>query len=179
MKLPGLYIHIPFCRSKCPYCSFFSITDLSPIPFFLTALTAEMALYRERFPVFDTVYIGGGTPSTLAAGEVEAILMSVRRTFTIAGGAEITMELNPGDATPDYLRQIRDCGVNRLNIGVQSFDDEVLAFLGRRHSSRQAVETIVESREAGFGNLDFWGDYEKLPFDPERSNDLLVCGRLL
>jgi len=153
MPLPGLYLHIPFCRSKCPYCGFYSITDLAPVPSFLEALAAEMALYRERFPAFDTVYIGGGTPSVLTAGELEAIIGEVRNRFALPDGVEITVEINPGDATPRFLQASRRSGVSRLNVGVQSFDDDVLAFLGRRHTSRQAVETILLAREVGFDNL--------------------------
>jgi oxygen-independent coproporphyrinogen-3 oxidase len=153
MPLPGLYLHIPFCRSKCPYCGFYSITDLAPVPSFLEALAAEMALYRERFPTFDTVYIGGGSPSVLAAGELEAIIGEVRKTFALPDGVEITLEINPGSVTPGFLQASRRSGVSRLNVGVQSFDDGILAFLGRRHTSQQAVETILLAREAGFDSL--------------------------
>ena len=153
MALPGLYLHIPFCRSKCPYCGFTSITDLAPVPSFLGALAAEMALYRERFPAFDTIYIGGGTPSVLVAGELEAIIGEIRKTFALPDGVEITLEINPGSVTPGFLQASRRSGVSRLNVGVQSFDDDVLAFLGRRHTSRQAVETILLAREAGFDSL--------------------------
>ena len=153
MPLPGLYLHIPFCRSKCPYCGFYSITDLAPVPSFLEALAAEMALYRERFPAFDTVYIGGGTPSVLTAGELEAIIGEVRKTFALPDGVEITLEINPGGVTPGFLQASRRSGVSRLNVGVQSFDDGILAFLGRRHTSQQAVETILLAREAGFDSL--------------------------
>jgi oxygen-independent coproporphyrinogen-3 oxidase len=153
MALPGLYLHIPFCHSKCPYCGFYSITDLAPLPSFLGALAVEMALYRERFPAFDTVYIGGGTPSVLAVAQLEAIIGEIRKTFALPEGVEITVEINPGDATPGFLQASRRSGVSRLNVGVQSFDDDVLAFLGRRHTSRQAVETILLAREAGFDSL--------------------------
>ncbi len=153
MALPGLYLHIPFCRSKCSYCGFYSITDLAPVPSFLGALAAEIALYREHFPAFDTVYIGGGTPSVLAAGELEAIIGEVRKTFALPDGVEITLEINPGGVTPGSLQALRRSGVSRLNVGVQSFDDAALAFLGRRHTSQQAVETILLAREAGFDSL--------------------------
>ena len=151
----GLYVDIPFCRTKCPYCSFASITDLALAPDFLRALAAEMSLYREQFPAFDTVYLGGGTPSVLATGQIEAILGEVRKSFSLPGEVEITVEINPGDATPRLMQALRRGGVSRLNVGVQSFDDEALAFLGRRHTSRQAVETLLLARAAGFDSVGF------------------------
>jgi oxygen-independent coproporphyrinogen-3 oxidase len=111
-----------------------------------------MALYRERFPAFDTVYLGGGTPSVLAAGELETIIGESRNTFALSDEVEITVEINPGDATSRFLQDERS-GVSRMNVGVQSFEDDALAFLGRRHTSRQAVETILLAREAGFDSL--------------------------
>ncbi len=151
--LPGLYIHIPFCIRKCAYCGFYSVTDLTLIPDFLAALRREMSLNKDVHREFDTVYIGGGTPSVLAAADLERLIDDIRTAFTITPDAEITLEANPGDITAGLLATLRRAGVNRLNIGCQSFDDETLAFLGRRHQARQALEAIRMARDAGFDNL--------------------------
>ena len=151
--LPGLYIHIPFCIRKCAYCAFYSVTDLALIPDFLAALRREMSLNKGVYREFDTVYIGGGTPSVLAAADLERLIDDVRTAFAITSDAEITLEANPGDITAGLLATLRSAGVNRLNIGCQSFDDETLAFLGRRHQARQALEAIRMARDAGFDNL--------------------------
>jgi len=150
---PGLYIHIPFCRSKCHYCNFYSTTFLTRIDEFLKALPREMAMYRETFSRFDTIYIGGGTPSLLSIEHFDSILSQIRNAFIVSPNPEITIEINPADTAPEYLASLRHLGVNRLNIGVQSFDDTVLAFLTRRHSVHQAMDTIETVRNAGFENI--------------------------
>ena len=152
-QIPGLYIHIPFCLSKCLYCDFYSSTSLSALPRFLDALFKEMEMYRNLFKPFDTVYIGGGTPSLLSPQQLECILVRIRENFDLIRNTEITVETNPADLNRSYLGSMREIGVNRVNIGVQSFDQEVLAFLGRRHSARQAISAIEVSREAGFHNI--------------------------
>ncbi|MGI6387574.1 MAG: radical SAM family heme chaperone HemW [Desulfomonilia bacterium] len=151
--IPGLYIHFPFCRSKCGYCDFYSVTETSLISSFLEALSMEAALYREEFTAFDTVYLGGGTPSLMAPDQVEALLEMVLDTFTILANAEITMELNPADLTREDLRVLRRAGINRVNIGVQSFHDRELQFLGRRHDQRQAMKALEWAGSAGFDNI--------------------------
>ena len=149
----GLYIHIPFCLSKCVYCDFYSSTFLSGLPLFLDALFKEMEMYRGRFGLFDTLYIGGGTPSLLSPQQLESILIRIRDTFELPSNSEITVETNPADLNQPYLESIREIGINRINIGVQSFDEEMLRFLGRRHSLRQAASAIEASRNAGFHNM--------------------------
>ncbi len=153
MKTPGLYIHIPFCRSKCLYCGFYSSTSLDLVPEFLKALPLEMDLYRSEFSSFDTLYIGGGTPSLLSAGELGAILEATAKRFTISSRAEITLEANPADLTPLSLQAWRRLGINRLNIGVQALDDGALAFLGRRHNRSQALAALQAAGDAGFANV--------------------------
>jgi oxygen-independent coproporphyrinogen III oxidase len=152
-KLPGLYIHIPFCIQKCGYCGFFSVTDLTRIPAYLTALRSEMNFYRAWSASFDTLYIGGGTPSVLAAEELEKLIADIRGTFAVSSDAEITVEANPADLTEGLLSALRRAGMNRINIGCQSFDDDALAFLGRRHTARQAEEAVRLVREAGFDRI--------------------------
>jgi oxygen-independent coproporphyrinogen-3 oxidase len=150
---PGLYIHVPFCIRKCAYCGFYSVTDRSRIPAFRSALRREMDLFRGWAASFDTLYLGGGTPSVLPADDLAGLIADLRTAFTIAGDAEITVEANPGDVTPDFLAAIRRAGVNRLNIGVQSFDNSILALLGRRHDRAQAVAAVTAARGAGMDNI--------------------------
>jgi len=151
--IPGLYIHIPFCLSKCPYCDFYSSTDTSALPLFLEALLKEIEMYSNRFRAFDTLYIGGGTPSLLNPLQLEIILEKIRETFNLPPTSEITVETNPADLNRSYLQSLRDIGINRINIGVQSFDQEILKFLGRRHSVKEAISAMEASRGAGFANV--------------------------
>jgi oxygen-independent coproporphyrinogen III oxidase len=149
----GLYIHIPFCKSKCGYCSFYSIKSLNLIPDFIDALNKEMKFYSKLFTSFNTVYLGGGTPSLLSPQQLETILKTVGKFYRIDHHAEITIEVNPGDVSLEYFRALRLLGINRLNIGIQSFDDNILKFLGRRHNSAEAIAAINDSRKAGFDNI--------------------------
>jgi oxygen-independent coproporphyrinogen-3 oxidase len=153
VMIPGLYIHIPFCLSKCHYCNFYSETSLKHLSSYTQALDREMALYDQPFRKFDTVYFGGGTPSILKANQIADILRSIEGYFSLSEKSEITVEANPGDLDPDFLSSLRKSGVNRLNIGVQSFDDDILDFLGRRHSSRDAVHAIETAYNEGFTNV--------------------------
>ena len=121
MSAPGLYIHIPFCRSKCHYCGFYSTTSFELAPDFLTALLHEMDIYRQTFSRFDTIYIGGGTPSVLSVKDLEAILNGAANKFAVSPHAEITLEVNPADIDLPGLKALRRLGINRINIGVQSF----------------------------------------------------------
>jgi oxygen-independent coproporphyrinogen-3 oxidase len=155
--IAGLYIHIPFCLSKCRYCDFYSLTSISAVPDFLDALFKEMEMYRPRFHSFDTVYVGGGTPSLLSPQQLESILIRVRENFNLISNleiaSEITIETNPADLNRSFLESMREIGINRINIGVQSFDEKVLDFLGRRHSVKQAISAVEASRKAGFHNI--------------------------
>ncbi len=154
-KIPGLYIHIPFCLRKCHYCNFYSSTSTSLIPQFLEALFKEMERVRSRetWEPFDTVYLGGGTPSLLTSKQLESILDRIRINFVLLPDAEITLEANPGDLDLSFLQGVRSTGINRLNIGIQSFDPKVLDLLGRRHSREQALSALDNSRKAGFQNM--------------------------
>jgi oxygen-independent coproporphyrinogen-3 oxidase len=152
-NLPGLYIHIPFCRSKCSYCSFYSTTSLERIDDFLSGLLTEMNFYGPSFGRFDTLYIGGGTPSVLSIKHFSGILTHVHKTFHFTENPEITVEINPADMSFNVLKSLRSMGVNRISIGAQSFNDNILAFLGRRHTGSQARRTIVDAGRAGFENI--------------------------
>jgi oxygen-independent coproporphyrinogen-3 oxidase len=151
--VPGLYIHIPFCKSKCEYCDFYSATDTGFIPLFVDAILKEIDAYREEFMVFDTIYLGGGTPSLLSLQQIETILNKIRNTFTLEPDPEITVEVNPADWRREDLRIVRSFGINRVSIGVQSLDDRELLFLGRRHNGKQAMLTVEDSISAGFKNI--------------------------
>jgi putative oxygen-independent coproporphyrinogen III oxidase len=152
-KPAGLYIHVPFCRGKCLYCDFASGTDLALVQDWLAALEREMVFYNDFAPRFDTLYLGGGTPSLLTADELANLFESLQKHFVFIPGTEITLEANPDDIAPDILKHYRDLGANRLSLGVQSFDDRELAFLGRRHDAAQALKALALAREAGFANL--------------------------
>jgi oxygen-independent coproporphyrinogen-3 oxidase len=149
----GLYIHVPFCRSKCAYCDFYSITDTSQADDYVEALSCEMDFYRDFAPVFDTIYIGGGTPSCLHSRHLAEMLRRVRSVFAIAEDSEVTVEVNPGDTDADSMQALLDAGVNRVSIGVQSFDDGLLKFLGRRHDGHEGRKALEVARTAGCLNL--------------------------
>jgi len=149
----GLYIHIPFCIRKCPYCDFYSITDLSLKNAFTKALALEMRFYAAHAVSVDTLYIGGGTPSLLKPGEIESILAEAHRCFNILADVELTLEVNPGTVSARSLSDYRRCGINRIHIGVQSFQDRVLGFLQRIHTAEDAANSIQWARRAGFTNI--------------------------
>jgi oxygen-independent coproporphyrinogen-3 oxidase len=149
----GLYVHIPFCLRKCCYCDFYSISDLSQTSEFLAALKREMQMNSGTPLVFDTLYIGGGTPSVLPPEAIGQIIETAGRYFSIASDAEKTLEVNPGTVTLENLSEYRKFGVNRLNIGVQSFNDNNLRFLGRIHSGRDARLSVEWAHRAGFDNI--------------------------
>lgn len=154
--MPGLYLHIPFCRRKCPYCDFFSIEGddvrLAGYPALLQRHLAWAAAHGWQGP-FDTVYFGGGTPSLLAPAAVGALLDSAAREFGLAGDAEITLEANPGTVTLASLADYRAAGINRLSLGLQSLDPQQLAALGRLHDAAQGVQAVRWARQAGFADL--------------------------
>lgn len=148
--MAGLYVHIPFCKRRCRYCDFFSTTRLERQEAYVAALVKEIAARKdEAGEPIRTIYLGGGTPSTLAPQDITRILDAVG----INEAEEITMELNPGDASPAYMQALRDMGINRLSIGIQSFQDDLLTLIGRRHNAQQALDAVRMAQEAGFENL--------------------------
>ena len=153
MRNAGLYIHVPFCRAKCPYCDFYSTPALSLVDDWLHAVRKEAALYRNRFPTFDSLYFGGGTPTVLSDEAFRKLTSALRGLFTFAENTEITVEVNPEDVSPEKLEALKFCGVNRLSIGVQSFNDEELTFLKRRHSAKLSERAVKLSQSAGFENI--------------------------
>ena len=151
--LPGLYVHVPFCRSKCPYCGFYSIPSSAPIDAWIDGLKREILYHKNQFTQFDTLYLGGGTPSFLSTKVLESLLAYLLGHFHLTPDAEITLEANPGDINPNKAKALKMMGVNRINLGVQSFNDHILKFLGRRHSGKDAEDAIGHLRSAGFENI--------------------------
>ena len=150
---PGLYIHVPFCRSKCPYCGFYSIASCSLVPRWLKALKREISYYKGRFGEFNSLYFGGGTPSVLEIPDLEEIMDHIIGNLRFADNTEKTIEVNPGDMTRDKVRALKHIGFNRINLGVQSFNDSELIFLGRRHSAEEAEKSMECLRSGGFENI--------------------------
>jgi len=150
MSAAGLYVHIPFCSSRCSYCDFATglyQSDLAER--YVQGLINEISDSQYAGEVVDTIYFGGGTPSLLAPAQLERILASLYERFKIETGSEITLEINPGSATPESL------GINRASFGAQTFDDAELAKLGRSHNSADTLRTFAHLREAGFANVSF------------------------
>jgi len=152
-KSVGVYIHIPFCQSKCAYCDFYSITDIGRLDAYLAALKKEMVLAGQGGMRADTLYIGGGTPSLLKPRQMGEIVDWVAEYFNLEPSAEMTLEVNPATATARDLQDYAAFGFNRLNIGVQSFNDKNLQFLDRRHNAEQALAAVQAGRDAGFTNI--------------------------
>lgn len=151
--LPGLYVHVPFCISKCVYCDFYSITTIESIPQWLEAIEKEMTFYYSTFPRFDSLFIGGGTPSLLQEYYLSTLYSALRSHFSFEGNSEITIEVNPDDVDEKRLDLFHSCGINRISFGIQSFVDRELVFLRRRHTSAQAKQAIEAAIEAGFSNI--------------------------
>ena len=152
--MAGLYIHIPFCRQACYYCDFHFSASLYNKNELLQALSTELSLRKNELQEpFETIYFGGGTPSVLNLKELEDILLKAGKLFKITDSPEITLEANPDDLTKDYLQGLKDIGFNRLSIGIQSLDDEVLKWMNRRHTGQEALKSVINSAEAGFENI--------------------------
>jgi len=153
---PGLYLHIPFCQSKCGYCDFYSIEETSQIKPFLDVLIAEINLTANRIQtkaLFDTIYLGGGTPSLLSIRELELILNTLANHFNFDKTCEITIEINPGTVNLSQLKEMATLGINRISIGVQSFLNHELMTMERIHTAEDAVNAIDNCRQADFQNI--------------------------
>lgn len=153
---PGIYVHIPFCVSKCKYCAFLSAPSADDVKgAYVNSLLKEIRLRAESCDLgeVDTVYFGGGTPTTLAPAELKRILDEIKACFDIATDAEITIEANPGTISSEVLVALREIGFNRLSMGVQSMNDMRLKFMGRIHTSDDVRRDYEAAREAGFNNI--------------------------
>ncbi len=154
-SMSGIYIHIPFCKSKCGYCGFYSLPSLKLKERFLEALKEEMVT-RKRYlksETVNTIYFGGGTPSLLTVSEIDDLLHLINTHYPLAENPEITLEANPDTLSLDYLQALRKMGVNRLSIGIQSFFDDDLKYLGRKHNASHARQCLDWAKQAGFINI--------------------------
>jgi oxygen-independent coproporphyrinogen-3 oxidase len=153
--MAGIYIHIPFCKQACHYCDFHFSTNTSLKRDVLEAMKMEISLqksYLENENI-QSIYFGGGTPSILNTPELEDLLQALFKTHTISPGAEITLETNPDDLTLAKLKDFKALGINRLSIGIQSFEDKILKYLNRVHSAGTAIRSVELASEAGFQNI--------------------------
>ena len=150
-----LYLHIPFCKRICTYCDFYKVGAVELLPRVVEAMHEELEARRNYLSDrrLSSIYFGGGTPSLLAPEQVEHLIAHARELFDCSEVGEITLEANPDDLTADYVARLRDTSINRLSLGIQSFDDRVLRFMNRRHSAVEAVEAVERLRRAGYDNL--------------------------
>lgn len=155
-RVAGIYIHVPFCQGRCIYCDFYSTTEGEEWKSrYVDALLAELRMRRDELPLarVHSIYIGGGTPSQLPARALAAILNEVCRLYPVDSDAEITVEANPDDVTPEWLAALSHTPVNRLSMGVQSFDDALLRLIRRRHTAQQAVCAVEQAARHGISNV--------------------------
>lgn len=150
-EMAGLYIHIPFCQSRCIYCGFYSTTLLDKRQEYTDALCEEMRLRAK--PMLGTIYIGGGTPSQLSFGQIRQLFAAIGHHYPISADAEVTMECNPDDISPSFAELLSTLPVNRVSMGIQTFDDHRLRFLHRRHDSKQAIKAVKLLRQSGISNI--------------------------
>lgn len=157
----GIYIHIPFCKSRCIYCGFYSTTNKELKERYVDALIREIRMRKDDFArlgtslspsTTSTVYFGGGTPSSLSVCDIERIVGALESTFN-GTPSEVTLEMNPDDVTKDYIKAVRQVGINRISMGIQTFDDSRLQFIRRRHNASQAEKAVMTIREEGIHNV--------------------------
>lgn len=153
--MAGIYIHIPFCKQRCKYCAFYSSTLYNIRNEYVGALCKELKERKEylKGELVETIYLGGGTPSTLTMEQLNAICQTIYDIYPVAKEAEITIECNPDDLTPEFLEQLRELPFNRISMGVQSFNDAQLKKLGRRHTAESARQAVLNARAAGYSNI--------------------------
>ncbi len=153
--MAALYLHIPFCASRCSYCDFYSQCNTSLENSFVAALSRELELRQDEAAqqALDTIYFGGGTPSQLQVHSIEQIFATIAKHYQISPDAEITFEANPDDLNPEYLQGLKQLPINRISMGVQSFDDSELKLLGRRHSAQQVQKAVEGIRAIGIDNI--------------------------
>lgn len=153
--MAGIYFHIPYCKQACHYCDFHFSTVLNTRDEMVEAMLREVENRASELASkeVESIYFGGGTPSILSVQQIDALLSKVHSSFTVAEGAEITLEANPDDLSPTALQDWKDIGINRLSIGLQSFHNEDLTWMNRAHNSEEALNAVWEAREVGFENL--------------------------
>ena len=153
--MAGIYIHFPFCKKKCSYCNFFSIASLKYRQLYFESLLKEIELQKDYLEneFIETVYFGGGTPSLMSDAEINMIFEKLSKYFKITADAEITIETNPDNLSFEYFQKLKNTPINRISIGVQSFIDEELEYLGRIHNAKKSLQSIEDALNAGFQNI--------------------------
>lgn len=153
--MAGIYLHIPFCKRRCVYCDFFSTTQSEKTDSYIGALCRELEIRRAYLQgeKVETVYFGGGTPSQLSEKHFKQVFKTIGSLYHLTKDAEITLEANPDDLTPDYIDMLRRLPFNRLSMGIQTFHEDTLKLLNRRHTARQAIKAFQDCRSAGFANI--------------------------
>lgn len=153
--MAGVYVHIPFCKSRCIYCGFFSTTSLEKRSLYVDKIVEELDRRRDflQGEDVDTIYFGGGTPSLLHVHDVNRLLAAIYNIYNVRANAEVTFEANPDDLSLRLLRDLYALGINRLSVGVQTFSDQRLRFLNRRHSAKQAISAVEHAIQTGFDNV--------------------------
>ena len=154
-QMAGIYIHIPFCKQRCSYCAFYSTTLYNIREQYVNALCKELVMRKDYAggATIETIYFGGGTPSTLSIEQLQRICNTIYATYPVSDTAEVTIECNPDDLTTDFLSQLKELPFNRISMGVQSFNDTQLKRLGRRHNADKARQAVKNAREAGYDNI--------------------------
>lgn len=152
--MSGIYIHIPFCHKACHYCDFHFSTQLGYIDRMIASITKELTIRKDELnQVVETIYFGGGTPSLLNSDQLSGLMAHLYSNFELSPETEVTLEANPEDLTLEKAREFASLGINRLSVGIQTFDNDQLKFLNRAHNSRQALESIENARAAGIENI--------------------------
>ena len=156
LKNTAIYIHIPFCDHKCIYCDFYSLISYDNVSEYLNSLKKEILYYSKLFGkdrIIDTIFFGGGTPSFMTAEYISEIINTINKNFHLSKNIEITLETNPGTVSSSKLKDFLDIGVNRISVGIQSFDEKELKFLTRIHDKKTAIETVNNAEKVGFSNI--------------------------
>lgn len=152
--MAGIYVHIPFCKSRCAYCDFYSSTKTEHIDNLIEAECTELKIRAgANHEVIETIYLGGGTPSLLNISQLSQILNTIHQNYSVAEDAEITLEANPDDVSKDKILDYVKLGINRISLGIQSFDDKILEFLSRRHNASKAEQVVQEIYDSGIENI--------------------------
>lgn len=177
--MAGIYIHVPFCKTRCIYCDFYSNTGLVHDSY-LNALFKEIEMRKDYLSgeSIDTIYFGGGTPSQLEVKSLTLIFEHLFKNFSLSKDAEITLEGNPDDLNEEYISELKKLPFNRLSLGIQTFDDSALRFLKRRHSATQAIEVVKKCQDAGFSNMSIdlmYGLPNQSPEDFEKNIETAIA----
>ena len=153
--MAGIYIHIPFCKRRCSYCDFYSVVNTAYADRYVDAIIGELSIRKNEISLDDvrTIYIGGGTPSVLTADQLGLLLAGIKKMVDFNRVLEVTIEVNPDDVTEEYIYNVKQCGVNRVSIGIQSFVDSELKAVNRRHNAKGAVEAVARIKRAGIDNI--------------------------